>query len=236
MTVIPAAASDSSNATTSALPGPSIIAVASSEMSRRGSRARHAAIASLCSSPPESPAVSRSSKPASPTRESNAPMSGRGVGGSPQTTSSRARTPSTWLSGLWKIMDVPPGTPSPGSPVRRTVPSVGDKRPATRRTSVDLPEPLGPTTARNDLGWTLSETCATAQALLPGYWYETWSSSTGTGAGSPATSPAAAPAADDQIRARPRRVFRRGWRVMLETREERPEIARAERRGQHDGE
>ena len=107
-TVIPAAASDSSNATTSARPGPSIIAVASSEMSRRGSRAKQAAIASLCSSPPDSPAVSRSSKPASPTRESTAPTSGRGVGGSPQTTSSRARTPSTWLSGLWKIIDVPP--------------------------------------------------------------------------------------------------------------------------------
>src|ERR1039458_8167881 len=78
MTVIPAAASDSSNATTSARPGPSIIAVASSEMSRRGSRARQAAIASLWSSPPESPAVSRSSKPASPTRASKAPTSGRG--------------------------------------------------------------------------------------------------------------------------------------------------------------
>ncbi len=165
------------------------MAVASSEMRRRGSRARHAAIASLCSSPPESPAVSRSSKPASPTRESTAPTSVGHVGGSPQTTSSRARTPSTWLSGLWKIIDVPRGTPSPGSPARHTVPRVGDKRPAMRRTSVDLPEPLGPTTARNDLGWTRSETCATAQALLSGYWYETWSSSTGTGASSPAGMP-----------------------------------------------
>ena len=53
-----------------------------------------------------------------------------GSNGSPQTTSSRARTPSTWLSGLWKIIEVPPGSPKPGSPALRIVPSVGDKRPA----------------------------------------------------------------------------------------------------------
>ena len=65
-TVIPPAASDSSRATTSARPGASIIAVASSEISSRGSRANEAAIASRCSSPPDSPAVSRSSKPCQP--------------------------------------------------------------------------------------------------------------------------------------------------------------------------
>ena len=90
--------------------------------------------------------------------------------GSPQITSSLACTPSTWLSGLWKIIAVPCGTPRPGSPARRTVPSVGDKRPASRRTSVDFPEPFGPTSARNDFGSTLSETSATAQLKLPGYW------------------------------------------------------------------
>ena len=169
-TVIPLAASDSSSRTTSARPGASIIAVASSEMSSRGSRANEAAIASRCSSPPDKPAVSRSSKPASPTRASRALTSRGGDGGSPQITSSLARTPSTWLSGLWKIIEVPCGTPRPGSPARRTVPSVGDKRPANRRTSVDFPEPFGPTSARNDFGSTFSETSATAQVKLPGYW------------------------------------------------------------------
>ena len=45
-------------------------------------------------------------------------------------------------------------TPARSSPPRQTPPAVGCSSPATSRSSVVLPEPLGPTTATNSPGWT----------------------------------------------------------------------------------
>ena len=136
-------------------PDGSSIAVDSSEISSAGRRASAAATASRWSCPPDRVLVSRSPKPASPTDASIAststafgPAPEAEPTGSPQTTSSRTRTPSTWLSGRWNTSAVPPARPRPTGPGRCIAPDDG-AAPASRRVNVDLPAPLGPVTATN---------------------------------------------------------------------------------------
>ena len=92
--------------------------------------------------------MSRSPSPASPTDSRTASTSTPVPTGRPQTTSSRTRTPSTWLSGRWNTSVVPPARPRPTGPGRCIDPDDG-VAPASRRANVDLPAPLGPVTATN---------------------------------------------------------------------------------------
>src|SRR5205807_2573940 len=85
----------------------------------------------------------------------------------PQTTSSRTRTPSTWLSGHWNTMAVPPARPSAAAPVRTTRPDATGL-PASTRAKVDLPDPLSPTTATSVPGSTRRFTSDRASEAAPG--------------------------------------------------------------------
>src|SRR5215472_8283621 len=55
----------------------------------------------------------------------------------------------------WNMKLVPLVIPLTGCPPTRTVPSLGLSRPATMVSVVDLPQPVGPTTAQNCPGSTV---------------------------------------------------------------------------------
>ena len=61
--------------------------------------------------------------------------------------------PSTVFQGIsasaWNMKLVPAAIPSTACPPTRTVPALGRSSPATIVSVVDLPHPLGPTTAQN---------------------------------------------------------------------------------------
>src|SRR5207237_7579710 len=94
----------------------------------------------------------------------------------------------------------PPGAPGAGEPDRNTVPWVGG-RPARMRTNVDLPDPLGPTTAVIVPARTVSDTPVRASAAAPGYRNRTSRNVTGTGPTRRSLSSAAMDAATGAARA-----------------------------------
>ena len=159
--------SERNNETSWARPAPSTIAVDSSEMSSCGRRASAAATASRCSSPPDNVEVSRSANARRPTRSSNAPTSTADGSVRPHPTSSRTRTPSTWSSGRWNTIAVPPIAPRPTRPGRAHR-AASVRRPARMRASVDFPEPFGPTIATISPARISSETSCSTSASPPG--------------------------------------------------------------------
>jgi len=169
----PAAASDSSKATTSARPGPSIIAVASSEMSSRGCREPRASSRSRVSAAPRGePAVSRSSKPASPTRASTTlphPRVHASVGGTPDR---RRRVHEPPAPGFLALEDHGTYRPAhrardhlPSSPYPASAQAPGHK--GAREST--CPSPFG--RQRQETTWARrsARPAPIAQALLPGY-------------------------------------------------------------------
>jgi len=170
-------------------PGPSIIASPRRD-DRRGSRASNGDREPRSS--PGEPAVSRSRNlRARPGRARLHTGAGRRH---PRPLSS-LHDPSTGLR-LGRYGLPPVHQPGISWPPHRA--SVGDSG-ATRRTSVDLPEPFG--RQQQETTWAgRSARLRDRPGIAARYWYETRSSSTGTGAR--AAIPATAPS-DDQVRARP---------------------------------
>ena len=145
----------------SARPAASSIDVDSSEMSRAGRLAMAAAMARRCNCPPDSDSVLAGARPARPTEPRSASTSTGYPGGSPQRRSSPTVLPITCASARCPTTAVPPGSPSPTRPGRRTEPLVGSA-PASSDTSVDFPAPFGPTTATNSPGSTTRSTSTSA--------------------------------------------------------------------------
>ena len=124
-------------------PGPaaSSIDVDSSEMSRAGRLAMAVAMASRCSWPPDSDSVLAAARPPRPTPASSASTSTGYPGGSPQRRSSATVLPITCVSARCPTIAVPPGSPSPTRPGRRTRPLVGSA-PASSDDQGGLPGPV----------------------------------------------------------------------------------------------
>ena len=115
------------------------------------------ASASSCPSPPDSPCTLRSPKPASPksarTRSATTSLSAlsRCVRRSDRATSSRAVGITSWAAGSVNTKPTRRRTSRPSRATSRpsttTRPVVAGTRPLRSRARVDLPEPLGPTSA-----------------------------------------------------------------------------------------
>ena len=130
-------------------PSASTMAVASSEMSRRGppgQRGGHRQPLQLAAREggrlPVGQAAAARPGPAAAARRRRGPAEGprpRRRGRGPRGPGSRA---------AGRSCAVPPGWPAPTRPGRRTCPDVGGRPPSTRA-RVDLPDPFGPTTATN---------------------------------------------------------------------------------------
>ena len=110
--------------------------------------------------PPESWCGWWFSKPASPTTRSHSLASASAVFfGTPWKSGPIATFASTVFQGsrasVWNMKLVPFAIPSTSRPPTRTLPALGWSRPATRVSVVDLPQPVGPTTAQNCPGSTV---------------------------------------------------------------------------------
>ena len=137
----------------------------------RGARAR--AMATRCACPPESVCTARSPNPARPTSSSasltRSPRPGSRRG-SPYAT---LRATVRWgkRAASWKTIPMrrrSAGTNAPGPdimrPATRTSPPSGRSRPATARSSVVLPQPLGPRRATSDPAGTARSTPRSTRA------------------------------------------------------------------------
>lgn len=126
----------------------------SSSISRRGRGARARASATRCCSPPESAATARCPAPGNPTSSSNSrtrtacsPLLDPCIRSPKATLPPTSRCGKSWWS--WNIRPTPrlcAGTPAWSRPSRSTRPASSAWSPATARSSVDLPLPLGPST------------------------------------------------------------------------------------------
>ena len=112
-------------------------------------------MATRCFMPPESWWGRRSSNPASPVSSSmRRAAASRSAFATRRSLSGKATLSTAESQGRrfasWKIMPTLRGIGAViGSPSQSTVPLEGRRRPATSESRVDLPQPLGPTTATN---------------------------------------------------------------------------------------
>src|SRR5215472_4480789 len=124
-----------------------------------GSLMSAAARATRLRMPPDSWCGWWFSKPASPTMRSHSRASAWACFlGTPWNNGPSETLPITDFQGssasAWNMKLVPLVMPETGTPPTRTLPSLGLSRPATRVSVVDLPQPVGPTTAQNCPGST----------------------------------------------------------------------------------
>src|SRR5438552_2751913 len=68
---------------------------------------------------------------------------------------------------VWKTKPILGSMPDTGPPITRTIPALGLKRPVTRLSVVDLPQPVGPTTAANSPRLTVMVKSWSAVSDLP---------------------------------------------------------------------
>ena len=91
--------------------------------------------------------------------------------GAPWKTGPMATLASTVFHGssasAWNMKLVPPVIPVTGWPPTRTWPALGRSSPATMVSVVDLPQPVGPTTAQNCPGRTTRSTSRRAVKAVP---------------------------------------------------------------------
>ncbi len=141
----------------------------SSSISSRGSGASDRASATRWRSPPESASVVRRSYPASPTLPSNAATRAER---SPFSYLAPRNPNATFFSTVrcgkraksWNIIPKPRrcvGTPVTSSPSNNTRPASGACSPATIRSSVVFPQPLGPRIASVSPGSAVTDTSST---------------------------------------------------------------------------
>ena len=150
-----------------ARPSRSIIAVDSSEISRRGERASAPANDKRCNCPPDKWWGLADSSPPSPTRPRTPARStcSRSWASMPHSTSSATVSPSICNSLRWPTRAMPPRRPRPPPPCRE--PPVGSA-PASSSASVDLPDPLGPTIPVSDASSSASVTPVNDGEPAPG--------------------------------------------------------------------
>ena len=143
--------------TEAALRGSSI-AVGSSSSSTRGDIASAPASASRCCSPPDRVSGLEPARWLNPTSSSaaaiGADIASRGIPrfSSPNATSRSTDEATTAEPGSWSTRPTDPAAPPGATPSTSTVPvrspaSAVSRSPATARSTVDLPEPLGPTSS-----------------------------------------------------------------------------------------
>src|SRR5215211_361340 len=160
-------------------PAASSIVVGSSRSRTSGSRARSPARATRCFSPPERVWGSRRSYPSRPTAWiaslTRSRISSRSAPrfSSPNATSSSTNGATSPLSGFWKsiptLFRTSNGSDAGSSCPTRTEPESALRRPLRRRTRVDLPPPLGPTTPTYSPVCNSKVTSASAALSEPGY-------------------------------------------------------------------
>src|SRR6476660_2500603 len=68
---------------------------------------------------------------------------------------------------VWNTNPILGSIPETGPPITRTIPALGLKRPVTRLSVVDLPQPVGPTTAANSPRLTVIVKSRSAVSDLP---------------------------------------------------------------------
>ena len=149
----------------------------SSRISRRGSLTRARARAARWAMPPDSWWGWLSAKSSSPTRRRASSMRWAWLSSSPRACRPRATLPRTVRQGnsvgSWKTTMREGSGSVMAVPSCATAPAVGASSPATRRSSVDLPQPLGPSRATNSPGRTCrltsSSTCS-APCPWPNQW------------------------------------------------------------------
>ncbi|KQT94231.1 hypothetical protein ASG49_04850 [Marmoricola sp. Leaf446] len=142
----------------------------SSTTEGRGASAR--ARATRCCSPPESSCGRREPRWGRPTSSSDsATRAARAARGSPSSPKATLRSTSRWGNRAWSWKTMPTRRRSGGrcrwpssttSPPTPTTPASECSRPATSRSSVDLPQPEGPTTVTTSPGATSRSSPRTA--------------------------------------------------------------------------
>ena len=199
MIVVPAAFSSSSRPRIAAPVAESRFPVGSSASTTGGAPATARAIATRCRSPPDSWPGRRAARCASPTRSrARSASRRRPPRRTPAYSSPSATLPSTLCcSARWNCWNTNPiraartaassrsAIRATSRPVTRTVPVLGVSSVPIRCSSVDLPDPDGPTIAVSSPAITDRLTSSSARTGgCPGYTFDTRSScSTGTPAG-----------------------------------------------------
>ena len=177
---VPPAASSRSSATTSAQVRASCPKVGSSSTSTRGRAASTAPTDSRRCSPPDRVYGLALASGARPSRSSSSPTrastctAGTPARRGPTASSSATVVATTWCSGSWKTVPIRvtssrgrhrwgavPRAPAASAGAATTSPAAGGCRPARVSASVDLPEPLSPSTHVTDPAATARSTSAT---------------------------------------------------------------------------